>query len=457
MARLFQALVAAAMLAALIPLQLSLASAQSLFEKLVNPGPLVEGHAKFEKDCPQCHERFSQHTQSRLCTACHKALATDISQGTGFHGRNPAIRNSECRSCHTDHKGRDADIVGLDPQMFRHDITDFPLQGAHASVSCTGCHENGKRMRDAPSACVACHKKNDPHGARLGTECASCHSLETWRKSKSFDHGKTRFPLVGAHQGVNCQACHALQHWKGIGTSCVGCHRLQEPHSGRYGSKCETCHSAAKWKSIRFDHDKATRFPLRGEHRKLACDGCHTGNLYTDKLKTACNACHESDDPHNGGLGTRCERCHTEQGWRRSTAIDHDFTRFPLIGLHATVPCEGCHLSRNFKGTSRDCGACHADNHHEGRLGARCEQCHNPNGWQLWRFDHAQQTHFALTGAHEGAGCHACHREKNPAALALSTECYSCHSQDDKHRGAFGRSCGTCHSTATFSAQMRRR
>ncbi len=137
--------------------------------------------------------------------------------------------------------------------------------------------------------------------------------------------------------------------------------------------------------------------------------------------------------------------------------FDHDLTRFPLIGLHAAVPCEGCHLSQEFKGTSRACNACHKDTHHEGRLGSACEQCHNPNGWPLWRFDHATQTKFDLTGAHAAISCHACHREKSPETLALTTECYSCHSQDDKHRGAFGRACGTCHSTTSFAAQMKRR
>lgn len=453
----FRVLAAVAVLGMLLPTQLRWASAQSLFEKLVNPGPLVEGHAKFEKDCTQCHERFSQRTQSRLCLDCHKPIDADIGQRRGFHGRHPTIPNSECRTCHTEHKGRDADIVGLDPQTFRHDLTDFLLKGAHTSVACKGCHEPARRMRETPSTCVACHKKNDPHEGRLGSECASCHSVEAWRSAKTFDHSKTKFPLVGAHKAIACQACHALQHWKGIDATCVGCHRLEDPHSGRYGAKCETCHTPDKWRSVRFDHSTVTRFPLRGEHRKVTCDACHVGDLYADKLKTDCVACHKSDDAHKGELGPRCERCHTEQGWRKNVAIDHDLTRFPLIGLHAAVLCQGCHLSQEFKGTSRNCSACHKDRHHEGRLGSACEQCHNPNGWPLWRFDHAQQTRFELTGAHAVASCHACHRDKNPTTLALPTECYSCHSQDDKHRGAFGRSCATCHSTATFSVQMRRR
>ncbi len=433
------------------------ASAENIFEKLVNPGPLIEGHAKLEKECAQCHESFSQKTQSRLCIDCHKPIASDIAERKGFHGRHPTIRDSECRTCHTDHKGRQADIVGLDPQTFRHDLTDYLLQGAHANVPCTSCHMAGQRMREAPSDCVACHKKDDPHGGRLGAECSTCHSSDSWRSAKPFDHSKTKFPLTGEHKDVACRACHAAEQWKGVDTTCIGCHRLGDPHGGRYGAKCETCHATQSWTSIRFDHDKATKFPLRGEHRKVLCSACHTGNLYADKLQTDCVSCHKKHDAHQGQLGTRCERCHNEQGWRKRIDFDHDLTRFPLIGLHAAVPCEGCHLSQEFKGTSRACNACHKDTHHEGRLGSACEQCHNPNGWPLWRFDHATQTKFELTGAHAAISCHACHREKNPETLALPTECYGCHSQDDKHRGAFGRACETCHSTTSFAAQMKRR
>ena len=435
---------------------LEAASAQSIFEKLVNPGPLIEGHSKLEKDCAQCHEPFSQKTQSSLCLGCHKPIAADIAQHQGFHGRHPTISHSECRSCHTDHKGRQAEIVGLDPETFRHDLTDFALKGAHANARCDGCHKPGKRMRDAPLDCVGCHKADEPHEGRLGSECATCHSVETWRTTKAFDHGKTKFPLTGAHRDVACTTCHAGEQWKGIGNACVDCHRLGDPHGGRYGAKCETCHTTEKWASVHFDHDKATKFPLRGEHRKLQCTACHKGDLYREKLQTNCNSCHKEHDPHRGQLGTRCERCHNEAGWRQKVAFDHDLARFPLIGLHAAVPCEGCHVSQSFKETPSTCVACHKDTHHEGRLGTSCHECHNPNGWALWHFDHSTETRFPLTGAHAGLSCAACHREKNPTTLILSSECYSCHSQDDKHRGAFGRACGTCHSTTAFSVQLKR-
>ena len=165
--------------------------------------------------------------------------------------------------------------------------------------------------------------------------------------------------------------------------------------------------------TISFNHDKATKFPLRGGHAKLACEQCHTGDLYRDKLSMACVACHRKDDPHRGQLGSNCQQCHKETGWRQKVVFDHDLTRFPLIGLHAVVPCEECHRTQSFKDAPRACASCQPDTHHVGRLGANCASCHNPNGWTRWRFDHDKQTRYPLTGAHHALQCHACHKETN--------------------------------------------
>jgi Cytochrome c3 len=256
--------------------------------------------------------------------------------------------------------------------------------------------------------------------------------------------------LTGAHAKVACATCHVGERYKDLPRTCAACHAIQDAHRGRYGSKCETCHGAVAWKPAHFDHAKSTKFPLQGGHANAKCDSCHTGDLYRDKLQVACVACHKKDDPHKGQLGARCAQCHNETGWRQKVAFDHDLTRFPLAGLHATVPCEECHRTPSFKDAPRTCASCHKDSHHEGRLGANCALCHNPNGWVRWRFDHDKQTRFALTGAHKGVQCEACHRDKNVAKIALEKTCYGCHVADDVHQGSFGRTCEKCHSTATF-------
>jgi predicted RNA-binding Zn-ribbon protein involved in translation (DUF1610 family) len=424
------------------------AAAQTLLQKLVIPGPVIQGHVKFEKDCGKCHEPFSRQSQTRLCLDCHKETAADRRSKKGFHGLNPEALKQECRHCHTDHKGRDADINQLDRDTFDHGFTNFKLKDAHKTVPCAGCHLPKVIFRKAPTRCFDCHKSVDPHKRRLGEKCESCHSELKWARVKTYDHSKTKFPLEGAHKKVECATCHVGEMYKDLARTCVSCHRLQDIHSGRYGPKCEACHDQNKWKTVRFDHDK-TKYPLRGAHKKVKCDACHTGDVYHEKLQTTCVSCHKSQDPHKNQLGPKCERCHNEDIWRQKAGFDHDLTRFPLIGLHAPVPCENCHQSSTYKKAPLACEKCHKDEH-QGRLGSKCASCHNPNGWGRWRFNHTTQTKYPLTGAHEKIVCEACHKARNPANLKLPVDCFNCHRMEDIHRGSFGSVCEKCHVTASW-------
>ena len=428
---------------------------QNAFEKLVIPGPLVNGHAKLEKDCVNCHEAFSRKSQTSLCAACHKEIASDRQLRRGFHGRQPDARAQDCSHCHTDLKGRDADIVQFDRETLNHTFTNFELKDAHKAVQCDGCHRQTIKFRGAPGRCFDCHKTNDPHKGRLGEACDDCHAAIAWRRVKPFNHDRTRFPLQSAHRVVACSTCHVGERYKGIGTECVECHQIQDVHFRRYGAKCDSCHDQNKWITVHFDHDRTTKFPLRAAHAKIKCDTCHTGDLYHDKLATTCISCHQKDDRHKGQLGSRCEQCHGEASWRQMKNFDHDITRFPLIGRHAVVPCEECHRSLLFKSTPLACAACHRDRHHEGRLGANCALCHNPNSWARWRFDHDTQTRYPLTGAHRDLDCQFCHTTKNVAKIVLPKDCYVCHRQDDAHHGSFGRACERCHTTSTFNQVSR--
>jgi hypothetical protein len=426
------------------------AGAQSIFEKLVMPGELVQGHAKLEADCGNCHEAFTKTAQSRLCLACHKDVARDRELRRGLHGRRPDALTSNCNRCHTEHKGRTADIVQFDKETFNHAFTNFQLAGGHKLASCEGCHAPKAKFRSAPGRCIDCHKSNDPHKGRLGDACQSCHSENSWSQVRTFDHSTTRFPLIGAHAQVACSSCHANEKYKGIPTACASCHQLQDVHQGRYGAKCETCHQSVKWNTVRFDHSRLTKFPLRGRHASVRCDGCHTGDLYRDKLSMTCVSCHQKDDAHKGQLGPNCAQCHNENAWRKKVSFDHDLTRFPLLGKHSVVPCEECHKSTSFKDTPMACSACHRDDHHQGTLGSNCAMCHTPNGWSRWRFDHDKQTSFPLTGAHAGLTCSACHHEKNVTKVTAPDSCYGCHASDDAHQGNFGRACEKCHNTKSF-------
>ncbi|WP_372605544.1 hypothetical protein, partial [Actibacterium sp.] len=433
-------------------------SAQSWYEKLVMPGPLVEGHRKLETDCANCHSSFSQEKQGTQCADCHKPIAADQAAKTGFHGRAPEVQGQECRHCHTDHIGRDADIIGLDRETFDHNLTDYPLRGAHGALACDSCHASDKPFREAVGDCATCHKEDAPHGDKLGTECATCHQETGWADLKSFDHAKTGFELLGGHAKTPCGDCHVGEVWKGLSKTCADCHRLQDVHRSTMGAKCDSCHGTTKWQEVRFKHDTDTKFALTGAHAKAACTSCHTGDAYATDLPLECSDCHRDDDPHQGELGKACATCHTTEDWRGTVAFDHGLTRMPLIGLHVLTPCEECHIDQTFQQADISCASCHvADDPHKGTLGKDCESCHTPNGWAFWSFDHKAQTRFNLTGAHDGLVCRACHTPAQPDPAKVPRACVACHGTQDTHRGTFGRDCAACHITTNWKNVRLRR
>jgi hypothetical protein len=488
-------------------------------EKLVMPGPVIAGHAKVEGECSRCHQPFQSEAEKSLCLDCHEDVQADLRDGAGFHGKSPAVSGASCRSCHTEHKGRKADILGLDRESFDHHHSDFELRGAHTRLACEACHTSGEKYREAPSECSTCHGEDDVHKGRLGSDCAKCHGVDSWKQGR-FDHSKTRFPLEQGHADVACALCHPNQRYEKTPLDCRSCHGLDDAHRGRFGQRCATCHTTRDWRSARFDHDRETHFPLRGAHAKARCEACHKGVLHEEKLATDCYSCHRLDDDHRGRNGRECARCHDtsswkksdfdhdrdtdfplrgahartdceqchrgavfeeelsttcidchrrddahagqegrdcarchrESGWRDQVFFDHELVRFPLLGLHATVPCEECHASPRFRDASEKCADCHRDEFHGGRLGKDCASCHNPNGWRFWDFDHDARTSFPLHGAHEGLDCHACHRQPVSGDVPrLSGRCYACHADDDAHSGFFGRDCARCHGESSWS------
>ena len=487
-------------------------------EKLVMPGEVIRGHADIEAKCGKCHVPFRVEAQNALCLDCHTEVANDLGESTGFHGRAPGAAESDCRRCHTEHKGRESDVIELDREVFDHDFTDYPLRGGHLRAVCEHCHALGQKYRKASDECGECHGRDDVHDGKLGTRCGECHVERSWSETR-FDHGTTRFSLDGKHRDVDCALCHPGEWYKNTARDCHGCHRLNDAHLGRFGPDCETCHSAESWKPSRFDHDRSTKFalegrhrvaaceachsqgilerklsslcidchraddehrgrngpncerchgessweaeifdhdrltkfPLRGAHRTVKCQRCHVGTLYQEPLDQTCHACHESDDVHRRQEGTACERCHNESEWTDRVFFDHDLTRFPLLGLHAVSACEQCHVTPRFKDAEISCIGCHeGEDVHLQRLGPACEQCHNPNGWSFWRFDHAAQTDYPLRGAHADLVCHACHRATLASEIDLPRHCEGCHARDDVHSGAFGRSCERCHRDSSW-------
>lgn len=424
-------------------------------ESVMSPGELSQSHTKIEGECKQCHMRFDRKAQDGLCMACHKEIAADLRGKTGWHGRKA---QDSCKSCHTEHKGRQARIVDFKTDQFDHSQTDFQLQDKHAKAECKSCHVSGKKYREAASTCVACHRKDDDakgHKGQLGTQCQDCHSPAGWKPAR-FDHDKTRFALTGKHSQAQCADCHKNNAYKDTSRTCVACHRKDDDskgHKGLLGDKCDSCHRSNGWKPSTFDHDQDTRYALRGQHRSAACKDCHTSPPARTKLSQDCYACHERDDKHQGTLGKQCASCHTERGWKEPAKFDHNNSNFPLLGKHASVECKSCHLSARFKDAASDCYACHRNSDkHQQTLGTDCAACHTERSWKMAdaRFRH-DSTRFALRNGHasDKVSCSACHKDlqsfrKTPLA------CVACHRKNDKHQGQLGEQCESCHRDSSW-------
>ena len=339
---------------ALVALAFSAGAWAQGIESIVAPGKLIQGHVKWEDDCKQCHVKFDRAAQNGLCMDCHKEVRADVRNKTGFHGKN---KPQDCHDCHTEHKGRDARIVVLDPKQFDHALTNYALLGKHQKAECVKCHVAGKKYRSAAHQCSACHKKDDVHKGDLGAKCESCHKESSWKEAK-FDHDTARFALTGKHVDVKCAECHKNTAYRETPRSCFGCHQKideQKGHKGQFGEKCDTCHGTKLWKSLHFNHDTDTKYALRGKHSSTKCTDCHTGKLYLAvKLSRECDTCHSKDDKHKESLGKDCASCHNEKNWKESPKFDHAASKFPLLGKHIKTECKECHKSAMFKEAPSD-------------------------------------------------------------------------------------------------------
>ena len=280
--------------------------------------PLEGKHANVE--CSKCHIPAGKGTIYKVkfasCLDCHKDAHDGQFAGQPFRNR--------CESCHT--------VADFHRSLFniaKHRETQFPLTGAHVTVTCVECHKVGGGGRTAKiipfrfedKSCTACH--SDPHhgefrermerrrpdGTKFG--CEACHSTRSWGEVSGFDHSKTKFPLLGVHRAVACNACHKALlgekqiQFKGIPQVCEACHvDLHAKQFVRQGkTDCSSCHSSQRWKPSTFDHNKRTKLPLRGGHEGVPCTKCHSlvkvvdGKAVTfyKPVPVQCEACHGAE------------------------------------------------------------------------------------------------------------------------------------------------------------------
>lgn len=164
--------------------------------------------------------------------------------------------------------------------------------------------------------------------------------------------------------------------------------------------------------------------------------------------------------PH-GKLDIPCENCHTAAGWkplRTALEFDHNKTKYPLRGMHASVKCTECHTKPVFTNVGQNCADCHADIHRR-KFGPNCAECHTVAGWNVTVQQVRQHDNrFPLLGAHAAVQCEECHKGAAVGQYeGLSIACASCHLRDfqnatsPSHTGSsFPTTCETCHTVDTW-------
>jgi hypothetical protein len=97
------------------------------------------------------------------------------------------------------------------------------------------CHKGHLYKDKVQSTCYACHQQDDKHKGQEGKKCESCHNEKDWKDTR-FDHGLSRFPLLGKHIKVECKKCHLTPAFKDAPMECNGCHAKEDVHKKRLGT-----------------------------------------------------------------------------------------------------------------------------------------------------------------------------------------------------------------------------
>ncbi len=309
--------------------------------------------------CSECHLKGVRQGTPTDCEACHWYRKQDdrYQLQLGFH----------CEDCHTPFGWKK-----IKPNAWDHEqAAGFFLEGVHKTLDCYQCH-TGRVLSSQGRDCIDCHRAeynetDDPNHVlgQFPTDCRMCHNMLAW-EGGGYDH--LIFPLNGMHKTAACSQCHQNNQYAGTPMECVACHLVEFNNTTNpshtlsgFPTDCEICHgsSALDWYGARIDHDRF--WSLRGAHRGLDCNRCHSLGY---NISSDCVNCHLDDynnttEPNHSQVGfhTDCEVCHLSEAltWTQVT-YDHQFPIFS--GVHQHISCSECHRTTNYFEFS--CIDCHA-------------------------------------------------------------------------------------------------
>jgi hypothetical protein len=428
--------------------------------------PLEGAHT--ELNCRLCHESLVFSEAANECSECH----IDI------HNNSLGL---ECARCHNAHSWLVNNIRDI------HQMSRFPLFGAHAMADCEDCHQSQNFTTFEPLGieCFDCHSEeymatNTPNHtlANYSHDCSECHNIFAYEWGASgFSHAF--FPLTQGHMVHDCAECHTSMDYNNTSTECFSCHEADYNSTTKPGhsfvgisNSCDECHTTSPgWTPAQFP-DHSDYYLLKGAHMTIAssCYECH--NETFSNTPNTCFGCHvneynESLEPNHveAQIETECLNCHGEVTWKPAM-FDHDEI-FVLAGAHTVISsaCILCHQT-GYVNTLNTCYGCHeADftealvpNHVTAQFETECTDCHNEIAWIPSTFDHNQI--FALAGAHAliSGSCLECHEA---GYQNTPNTCFGCHESDFNEAGdpnhvtsQFETECTVCHSETAWSPAL---
>jgi hypothetical protein len=278
--------------------------------------PLTGQHTK--TDCRLCHPTLVFKEAKTDCIDCH----TDMHQATV---------GLDCARCHSTASWLVTNITEI------HQVSRFPLLGAHRTADCTDCHlsESLARFDVIGVNCIDCHRQDyiattrpNHAGAGFSEDCSVCHPVNSFQwTGAGFNH--SFFTLTEGHSTPECADCHLTGNYSDANPDCFSCHQddytatTNPVHSTMgFPTTCNTCHTLAPgWTPASFkDHDSQS-FPIySGKHKGTwsSCNECHTNP--SNYSQFTCLSCHEHnkasmDSEHDEESGysytsTACLNCH---------------------------------------------------------------------------------------------------------------------------------------------------
>jgi hypothetical protein len=215
-----------------------------------------------------CFEHHPAGQQELMGTDCYSCHATDYTATTApVHRDTPQIFSTSCAGCHRT-AGWQPALAGL------HSDTFIITSGAHAKITCLGCHD-----------------LSSGQSSHLGanTNCLQCHPDDAAQRD--------------GHAGVTTVASTPYAYLAAVPNFCLQCHPagIADVHPDKLFARtdnhavpCEQCHDRAAGSDTKGAN--VTCVDARCHHTLSDVEGDegHTGQAWLNELgdRTSRNFCH---------------------------------------------------------------------------------------------------------------------------------------------------------------------